>query len=201
MLGTRYARLVSLAFVAAVLAGCSSGGNPRDAARAGQHSTASGAETTVTSVALPTTASTASPAIGDPCLIGRWVDQVENFQLDVGGEKVPISGLAGVVVTFSNNGTEIYDWSASQPWLGQYRDQQVKVVTRGNATFNVRDTGGQLVETGPTQQVTTQFFLNGVPQQGDRLHLTGRIDIHLQSDHAHKSGSRTFRNELRNLLA
>ncbi len=170
MLGTRRARTLWFCVVPVVLlAGCSSGGKSRASVTTGPTSTSQLPVTSVgvptTTASPPTTASAASSAIGDTCIIGRWVEQVQTGYFTANGQKVAISGQAGFVVTFSADGTEISDWSGSQPMFGQYRGQQLKVVNRGTATFKVHGDGGQLVETGPTQTLTTQAFLNGVAAQ------------------------------------
>ncbi len=91
------------------------------------------------------------------------------------GQLVPVAGQAGLVVTFSADGTELDDLSTSQPLLGQYRGMTLTLTNRGRATFKDHASGGKLVEAGLRQALTSQFALNGVAEQtftADSLPIT-----------------------------
>ena len=110
-----------------------------------------------------TTATT--PPIGDSCLVGRWVTEIhQGIDMSFNDEKVPVSGERGLVITYSAAGTESQDANNSQPLIGAYHGQQLSVLLRGQGTFSDHADGQQLVETGPDQPFTLQFFLNGDPQ-------------------------------------
>ena len=71
-----------------------------------------------------TAAPTPSPspvALGDRCLVGRWVETKQfspgNFGLGT-GERFTVTGLQGLVVTFAANGTETDDYNDAQPLNG-----------------------------------------------------------------------------------
>ena len=125
---------------------------------------------TWTSDRVPVSGTT--PPIGDACLVGRWVEQSYfapgNWTWpDAGGPAGPpviaATGLEGLVITYSANGTETEDFSAAQPVVGYYQGQQLKVTIRGRVAFAVRADGHVAVPTGAVNgQVTGAFYVDGV---------------------------------------
>ncbi len=56
------------------------------------------------------------PPLGDSCLIGRWVTEVQQLNdISFNDEKVPVSGAAGYVITFTAAGTELQDATTANP--------------------------------------------------------------------------------------
>ena len=105
------------------------------------------------------------PPIGDSCLIGRWVTEVQQLNaISFNDEKVPVSGAAGYVITFTAAGTELQDANNSQPLIGSYHGGQLSVVQRGQGSFIAHADGQQIVESGPDQPFALAFSLNGDPQ-------------------------------------
>jgi hypothetical protein len=114
----------------------------------------------------PTTGGTTpsqSPAIGDACLVGRWVEQKEsspgNWGLPTG--RIAVTGLAGLVITFAVGGTETDDYTNAQPLIGDDRGHEYKVVLRGVLTYADRADGSRILGSNPTGSVTIATYYDG----------------------------------------
>jgi len=57
-------------------------------------------------------------ALGDPCLVGRWVETKQfspgNYGLGT-GERFTVTGLEGFAITFAADGTETDDYKDARP--------------------------------------------------------------------------------------
>ncbi len=130
-----------------------------------------------------------SPAIGDPCLVGRWVEQKQTSpgNWTWNSERISVSGLQGLVVTYSADGGETVDFSGAQPLIGDYHGHEIRIVLRGSLTYQDTADGRRMVQSKATGDLTPVFYYDGAPQPGgnaaaaaqtltyscagDRLHL------------------------------
>jgi hypothetical protein len=112
----------------------------------------------------PGVSAAADQPIGDSCLVGKWVtqnvDDPSFFSIE--GQVVPLSGQQGLVYTFAGDGTEVDDFTTSQPLVGVYHGQTLSWIERGVATSHVHATGSSATETGGSTQLTTAVYLGGV---------------------------------------
>jgi len=131
---------------------------------AGTQTSPSAASSATESPSASPSPSPTPPPIGDVCLVGRWIDQrsVNQTGWTFNGKVVPVAGLAGFVLTLSADGTETADWSKSQPLIGTYQGQQLKIVVRGVYTFHGATADGyHVVVPAGTGTFSAQFFLGG----------------------------------------
>src|SRR5215472_188894 len=120
---------------------------------------------------LPATATAAvshAPAIGDACLVGRWVDQKETApgNWTWAGGVIPAAGLAGLVITYTVAGVETDDFNHTQPLVSHYKGKELDAVIRGVVTFQVHADGHQIVESSGGGTLAIKFYLGGVFQPG-----------------------------------
>jgi len=106
-------------------------------------------------------------AVGDPCVIGRWVQPSGTLSANMAdGNKIQLTGGQGAVLTISSSGTATLDYAPSHPFVGTDNGQSVELYFAGNATSKVRATPPRAFsETLVLQDVTYQFVINGNPQQ------------------------------------
>jgi hypothetical protein len=127
----------------------------------------------------------APPPLGDACLVGRWIDRrsVDATDWTFNGQVVPVTGLAGFVLTLSADGEETDDWSNSEPLIGTYQGQQLKIVLRGFYTFHgVTANGVELTEPPGEGSFSAQFFLGGRTQSTYSAHAgTGSTESYVCS--------------------
>jgi hypothetical protein len=117
----------------------------------------------------------APPPIGDRCLVGRWVETLESAPGNWAwnGQVFAVSGLRGMVVTFTSDGTEIDDLSAAEPLVGDYQGHQLKIVERGKIQFQVRAGGNQLKQSDPIGGVPVSYYYDGQQMQGGAVYPPG----------------------------
>lgn len=129
-------------------------------------------------------------AIGDSCLIGRWVETQQSApgNWTVGGQVVPVAGLGGMVLTFTADGTETDDLGRAQPLVGDYQGHQVKFVERGLVRFHVHADGGVLSQAAAGGSATVSFYYDGVYQP------TGFIS-YTPGTYSYRCGSTTLHRE------
>src|SRR5690348_14464128 len=132
----------------------------------------------------------APPAIGDRCLIGRWVETKQSApgNWTVANQVVPVSGLADMVVTFTADGTETDDLSRTQPLVGDYQGHQVKFVERGVVRFAVHADGSLLSQTAAGGNATVRFYYDGVYQPSGFI-------TYLPGTYSYRCGSTTLHRE------
>ena len=149
-----------------------------------------------TAVAALAAGTPTPPLIGDPCLVGRWVEtrQTAPGNWSWNGEIVAVSGLRGMVVTFTADGTETDDLSAAEPLVADYHGHQLLIVERGKAQFHVSAAGNQLVQSGLTDAVGVSYYYDGQPIQGGAAYppglytySCGATTLHRETP-AHRSG-------------
>lgn len=122
-------------------------------------------------VAGATAPQTAS-AIGDSCLIGRWVERSYSAPGNwtwpeagspTGPPVIPATGLAGLVITYAADGTQTSDFSNAQPVVASYQGHQLKVVIRGMLKLRVYADGRVIVPTTViTNNLKGTFYVDGV---------------------------------------
>jgi hypothetical protein len=115
-----------------------------------------------------------SPAIGDSCVVGRWVDQLTDDAADwtFNGQDVHVTGMQGFTATFSTDGTEILNWAESQPLVGTYQGRELKIVLGGSYTFHgVTAAHGRITRPAGSGSFTAKFYLAGVPQPTISAHV------------------------------
>jgi len=111
----------------------------------------------------------ASVALGDGCLVGRWVEQKQLSPGNYGqgtGERFTVTGLAGLVITYAADGTETDDYSAAKSLDGGYRGNQIKIVVRGSITYQDHADGSYIVQSKPVGSPTVTYSANGGPLAG-----------------------------------
>ena len=114
------------------------------------------------------------PPIGDSCVVGRWVDQLTDDAADwtFNNEAVRVTGMQGFAATFSTDGTEVLDWSDSQPLIGTYHGRELKIMVSGSYTFHgVTAAGGRITRPAGSGSFTASFDLGGVPQATVSAHV------------------------------
>src|SRR5690348_4574077 len=132
----------------------------------------------------------APPAIGDRCLVGRWVETKQSAPGNwiVANQVVPVTGLAGMVVTFTADGTETDDLSRAQPLVGDYQGHQVKFVERGLVRFDVHGDGSLLSQTAAGGSATVSFYYDNVYQPSGFI-------TYLPGTYSYRCGSTTLHRE------
>lgn len=109
------------------------------------------------------------PAIGDACLVGRWVETKQYSPGNFGqgtGERFEVTGLEGLVITYSADGAETDDYSAAKPLNGGWRGNKIQVVVTGTITYHVHADSGQIVQSKPVASLTVVYYANGAPLSG-----------------------------------
>ena len=117
--------------------------------------------------ALVSASPTPTPsAIGDTCLVGRWIESQETAPgiWKWNGEVVAMQGLAGAVVTFSADGVEIVRASGANPIVGDYHGHQVKAVLSTNAAYHAHADGHQMTLDGGAVDSNATLYFDGTPQ-------------------------------------
>jgi hypothetical protein len=107
----------------------------------------------------------AAPAIGDACLVGRWILDQENNRSGWSYSNIPVSvsGLHGAALTLAADGTEIESFAESDPLVGTLKGGRPLAITvRGSFTFHVHADGHQYVETGAITTLPVTATLAGV---------------------------------------
>jgi hypothetical protein len=119
-----------------------------------------------TAKAIATTA--AEPlAIGDPCLIGRWImtNVLISDSTAFSGVTISMTGQVGTVMTLGAEGTEVFDLTNSTRLSGSGGGHTVSWLGRGVQRFGFQGQGGQWAESGPSQIATgTNVLVDGVSQ-------------------------------------
>jgi hypothetical protein len=130
----------------------------------------------------------APPAIGDRCLVGRWVEKQQfapgNWAWN--GEVIAVNGLHGMVVTFTADGIETDDLSTAEPLIGDYHGHQVKIVERGKIQFQVHADGNQLAQSAPVGAVPVLYYYDGQPMQGGAAYLPGSYTYRCSATTLHR---------------
>jgi hypothetical protein len=120
--------------------------------------------------AKPTAAAataSALPAIGDPCLVGRWTltNLVISDSISFPGITMSMTGQLGTVMTLGADGTEIFDLTNSAQLSGAGGGHTMSWLGRGVQRFAFYGQGGQWSESGPAQIATaTNVIVDGVSQ-------------------------------------
>jgi hypothetical protein len=109
------------------------------------------------------------PPIGDACLVGRWVETKQyspgNFGLGT-GERFEVTGLEGLVITYTAGGAETDDYGGAKPLNGGWRGNKIQVVIAGAITYQVHAEGGKIAQTKPVASLTVAYYSNGSPLSG-----------------------------------
>lgn len=79
----------------------------------------------------------------DSCVVGTWVATQVASRFSAVGAQVTVTGGAGLVLTFSSDGTETADWSSMAP-LTTTIPVDVTQTYRGQSRYRVTATGGTL---------------------------------------------------------
>jgi len=122
-------------------------------------------------------------------LVGRWVEQKQTSpgNWTWNSERISVSGLQGLVITYSAAGVEAIDLSGAQPLIGDYHGHEIKIVLSGSLTYQDIADGRRLVQANAAGELTAAFYYDGALQPGgnavapaqtltyscagDRLHL------------------------------
>jgi hypothetical protein len=116
----------------------------------------------------PSAAST-PPPIGDACLVGRWVETKQYSPGNFGqgtGERFEVTGLEGLVITYTADGAETDDYSGAKPLNGGWRGNKIQVVVTGTITYQVHADSGHVVQSKPVASLAVAYYANGAPLSG-----------------------------------
>ena len=119
-----------------------------------------------TAKAIATTASELL-AIGDPCLIGRWImtNLLISDSTSFPGITMSMTGQVGTVMTLGAEGTEVFDLTNSTRLSGTGGGHSVSWLGRGVQRFGFQGQDGQWTESGPSQIATgTNVLVDGASQ-------------------------------------
>jgi hypothetical protein len=122
----------------------------------------------------PATA-TATPALGDACLIGTWTLQHETNAsgYSFAGTPVAVSGLAGARLTYAAGGSEMETFDGSAPLVGTMAGGRVLSITiTGSLTYDVHADGHAYTETGSKVLLPTVATIDGAPIAGYQSYYT-----------------------------
>jgi hypothetical protein len=112
-------------------------------------------------------ATSATPAIGDSCLVGRWV-QTSSITIDrsTPGITVTTTGGDGYVVTFTAAGDETDDYSNTAPGISKSSDGHTEIFTfRGTMHYKFHAAAGRWTESEQSGEITvTSHTIDGVSQ-------------------------------------
>ena len=119
--------------------------------------TVTSAPSTTSAAAAGSLAPTTSAviAIGDPCLVGRWVSRAISYDTPVAGTAGEhTTGEAGAVVIYTADGSETEDYTDSLPLVTTSKYVNQSVTLRGIVKWQVHASNGHYVQTGPPQPIT-----------------------------------------------
>ena len=106
-------------------------------------------------------------AIGDPCLVGRWIltNLVIADSISFPGMTMSMTGQLGTVMTLGADATEVFDLTNSTRITGVGGGHTMSWLGRGVQRFGFQGQGGQWTESGPPQIATaTNVVVDGVSQ-------------------------------------
>jgi hypothetical protein len=110
-----------------------------------------------------------TPAIGDACLVGRWLETKQyspgNFGLGT-GERFEVTGLEGLLITYSADGAETDDYSRAKALNGGWRGNKIQVVITGAITYQVHADSAHIVQSKPVASLSVAYYANGAPLSG-----------------------------------
>ena len=108
-------------------------------------------------------------ALGDNCLVGRWVETKQfspgNFGLGT-GERFTVTGLEGFVITFAGDGTETDDYKDARPLNGGWRGNQIQIVITGSITYQDHADRGFILQSKPVGSPAVAYYANNAPMSG-----------------------------------
>ncbi len=108
-------------------------------------------------------------ALGDTCLVGRWVETKQfspgNFGLGT-GERFTVTGLEGFVITFAGDGTETDDYKDARPLNGGWRGNQIQIVITGSITYQDHADRGFILQSKPVGSPAVAYYANNAPMSG-----------------------------------
>lgn len=110
--------------------------------------------------------SSATAAVGDPCLVGSWtmVDEKNSSGYTFANAPVAVEGLRGTRLTISSAGDEREDFTDSAPLVGMLTDGRALAITiRGSFDFRIVARGGTYTETGTETALPTTASVAGIP--------------------------------------
>jgi hypothetical protein len=111
---------------------------------------------------------TQTAAIGDSCLVGRWVGTNESApgNWSWNNDVISVSGLSGLIITYSEDGKETDELAGTQPLIGDFHGHQIKIVLRGSATYSIHADGHHIVQTTVSGNPTVTYYYDGAVQPG-----------------------------------
>ena len=103
-------------------------------------------------------------AVGDPCVVGRWISQPMQIAAAWGqnGTKVPMAGAQGEILTISAEGASVYDDNQRTPLVGTYLGHQVEYLFRGQWITRVHAVNGKWTESFESTTATVQAVSDGM---------------------------------------
>jgi hypothetical protein len=122
---------------------------------------------TPTARAVATAVAVEPLAIGDPCLVGRWImtNLVIADSISFPGMTMSMTGQLGTVMTLGADATEVFDLTNSTRINGVGGGHTMSWLGRGVQRFGFQGQGGQWIESGPPQIATaTNVVVDGVSQ-------------------------------------
>jgi hypothetical protein len=170
----RAAHVIGIGTALLLAAGCGSAGPtivatampaPASPSTAIPYTAASSPVPIATTLEVDASPSAGAPGvIGDSCLVGTWVaDRVEEpATFTVGGTTVPIAGGGGLLFSFAPDGSEVNDYTNSEPLVGLYKGTALFVTVRGSASSQVVTDGSKGVETGAPVTLHGSVAVGGI---------------------------------------
>jgi hypothetical protein len=108
----------------------------------------------------------APPAIGDSCVVGRWIltQETNTSGYAYAGTPVAVSGLAGAQLTLTSAGDEKVNFDGSEPLVGTLASGlRLSITLGGSFDYKIHTASGQYQETGAVVQVPTTATAGGAP--------------------------------------
>ena len=106
--------------------------------------------------------------VGDPCVVGRWATRPSTLTLNGANGPVQLTGGAAVQLTIRSDGHSVWDYGASQPYVGTDNANAVELHFTGVQITTVHATPAHIfTETLLSYSVTYYYVINGLiqPQQ------------------------------------
>ena len=77
-----------------------------------------------------------------------------------------MTGLEGMVITYTADGAETDDYSGAKPLNGGWRGNKIQVVIAGTITNQVHADDGKIAQSKAVPSLTVAYYANGSPLSG-----------------------------------
>ncbi|MFC6019938.1 Hsp70 family protein [Plantactinospora solaniradicis] len=148
-------------------------GTPVDA-RVGQTTSPSGSPEagSPTSPGSPSGSPPAGSAgLVDPCVLGRWRATMDQRVNRINGHETVFTGGAGMILTYSADGTQTVDYNKSDPYRATVGGRTWTNVVRGKGSYKTWHRDGIEYNSSPKASGTNKLYLGGRLNNGVELDL------------------------------